>query len=162
MKFTVDITREDYSDFNKFHFMKTRLNRTILTGLLTVIVLEYLLNRNEFDLTVTIISSLACVLVYSWAIYRSLNKTKKIPDNDGTILGPKEMEFADDKISYSSKNSQGTCEWTSIKFLRESSKAFYLYMDTNMAMLVPKRTFTTDNELEDFRKIISRKVTQTG
>jgi len=115
MKLTIDITREDYSDFNKFHFINTKLKRTIFTGLLTVILLEYLLNRTQFNLTATIISSIACIAIYYWAINRSLNKTKNIPDNDGTILGPKEMEFADDKISYSTKNSQGTCEWSEIK-----------------------------------------------
>jgi hypothetical protein len=160
MKLTIDITREDYSDFNKFHFMNTKLKRTIFIGLLTVILLEYLLNRTQFDLTATIISSIACIVIYFWAINRSLNKTKNIPDNDGTILGLKEMEFADDKISYSTKNSQGTCEWSSIKYLKESSKAFYLYMDTNMALLIPKRTFTTENELEDFRKILNKKISQ--
>ena len=160
MKLTIDITREDYADFNKFHFMQTRLNRTILTGVLAVLILEYILNRDGFDLTATIISSLVCIVFYCWAIYRSLNRTKNIPDNDGTILGPKEMEFGDDKITYSTKNSQGTCEWTSIKYLKESSKAFYLYMDANMAMIIPKRTFMTDTALEDFRKLVGTKVTK--
>ena len=159
MKLTIDISREDYSDFNKFHFMNTKLKQTILYGVLLVIVLEYLLNRNEFNLTATIISSIGCLGVFWWAINRSLNKTKNIPDNDGTILGQKEMEFGDDKITYTTKNSQGTCEWASVKYLKESPKAFYLYMDANMAMLVPKRTFGTEDELEEFRNIINKKVT---
>jgi Ca2+/Na+ antiporter len=160
MKLTIDITREDYSDFNKFHFIKTKLKRSILIGLLTLISMEYFVNRDHFDLTLTIIISIVCIVVYCWATYQGLNKTKNTPDNDGAILGPKEMEFGDDKISYATKNSQGSYDWTSIKYLRESSKAFYLYVDTNMAMLVPKRTFGNENELEDFRKIISKKVPQ--
>ena len=160
MKLTIDITREDYSDFNTFHFLKTRLTRTLLTGLLTLVAVEYLINRNQFDLGLTIFSSIVCIVVYFWAVYRSLKKTKNIPDNDGSILGPKHMEFADDKIYYSTKNSQGNCEWSSIKYLKENSKAFYLYMDANMAILVPKRIFVNSDDLNSFRKIINSKVTR--
>ena len=158
MKLIVNITREDYSDFNKFHFLKTRLNRTIIIGLLTVIILQYLLNRPEFNLIATVISTIACIVIYIFMIYRSLNRTKNIPDSDGTILGQKEMEFKDDRIIYSTKNSQGTCEWASIKSLKENSTAFYLYMDTNMAMLIPKRSFISNQEQENFRKLIRQKI----
>lgn len=158
MKLTIDISRQDYADFNKFHFLKTKLKRTLITGALTVIILQLFLNREQFDLTATIISSVACILVYVFAINRSLNKTKSIPDNDGTILGQKEMEFAEDKIIYKTANSEGSSDWTTIKKLEESSKAFYLYMDTNMAMLVPKRVFKDKSDEEIFKTLIRQKI----
>ena len=70
MKLTIDISRQDYADFNKFHFFKTNLKRTVITGALTVIILQLFLNREQFDLTATIVSSIACALVYIFAINR--------------------------------------------------------------------------------------------
>lgn len=158
MKLTIDISRQDYADFNKFHFFKTKLKRTVITGALTVIILQLFLNREQFNLTATIVSSIVCVLVYVFAISRSLNKTKSIPDNDGTILGQKEMEFAEDKIIYKTANSEGSSDWTTIKKLEESSNAFYLYMDTNMAMLVPKRVFKDKSDEETFKILVRQKI----
>lgn len=89
---------------------------------------------------------------------RILNKTKSIPDNDGTILGQKEMEFAENKIVYKTANSEGSSDWTTIKKLEESSKAFYLYMDTNMAMLVPKRVFKDKSDEETFKTLVRQKI----
>ena len=158
MKLTIDISRQEYSDFNKFHFIKTRLKRTIITGVLTVIILQFFLNREHFNLTATVVSSIACVLVYGFAINRSLNKTKSIPDNDGAILGQKVMEFTEDKITFKTTNSEGSSDWRTIKKLEESSKAFYLYMDTNMAMLVPKRVFKDKSDEDAFKILVRQKI----
>lgn len=158
MKLTFVISRQDYADFNKFHFFKTRLKRTVITGLLTVIIMQLFLNREQFNLTATIFSTAVCLAVYVFAINRSLNRTKSIPDNDGTILGRKEIEFTDDRIFYKTANSGGSGAWTTIKKLEEYSKAFYLYMDTNMAMLVPKRVFKDKSEEETFKTFVIQKI----
>lgn len=158
MKLKIDISRQDYADFNKFHFLKTKLKRTVITGVLTLTILQLFLNREQFNLTATIVSSVVSVLVYLFVINRSLKKTKSIPDNEGTILGQKEMEFADDKIFYKTANSEGNSAWTTIKKLEESSKAFYLYMDTNMAMLVPKRAFKDKSEEDTFKTFVRQKI----
>ena len=158
MKLTFDITREDYFEFNKFHFLKTKLKRTIILGVLTLVILQLFLNREQFDWTATIISSTICVLVYIYAIKRSLDKTKNIPDKNGTILGQKEMEFTDEKIIYKTSNSEGSSGWATIKNIKESPKAFYLYMDTNMAMLVPKRVFKEGADEAAFRNLVNQKI----
>jgi hypothetical protein len=158
MKLIIDITRQDYADFNKFHFVKTTLKRTVLTLALTIFVIQLFLNREQFDWVLTLFSSTVCGLVYYFIINRSLNKTKHIPDHDGAILGQKELEFLEDKIAYKTPNSEGSSAWTSIKKLEESSKAFYLYMDTNMAMLVPKRVFVHKSDEDAFKEFVQSKI----
>lgn len=158
MKLTIDISRQDYADFNKFHFIKTKLKGTVITGVLTVIFLQIFLNREQFNLTATIVSSTAWLLMYVLVISRRLNKTKRIPDNDGTILGQKEIEFCEDKIIYKTEKSDGSNAWTTIKKLEESSKAFYLYMDTNVAMVVPKRVFKDKADEDEFKTLVIRKI----
>lgn len=158
MKLVVDISRQDYADFNKFHFLKTKLKRTVVIGVLSLIILQLLISDEQFDLTATVIYSAIYTLVYAFAINRSLNRTKSIPDNNGTILGQREMEFTEDKIIYKTANSEGSSTWETIKKMEESSKAFYLYMDTNMAILVPKRFFKDKLEEETFSILVKQKI----
>jgi|GEM_PF-2528380 len=44
--------------------------------------------------------------------------------------------------------------WSTINFLQESSKAFYLYIDTNMAISIPKKCFTSKTEIERFETYV--------
>ncbi len=68
------------------------------------------------------------------------------------------MEFTDDKIIYKASNSEGSNDWAMIRNVKESSKAFYLYMDTNMAILVPKRAFKDKAEEVGFRDLVNQKI----
>lgn len=158
MILTIDITREDYADFNKFHFFKKKLKRTIIIGATTLLILQLLIRRDQLNLTFSVFSSILFVSIYIFMIYRGLNKTKNIPDKNGSILGQKVMEFSLDKISYKTTNSEGSSDWTTIKKLEESSKAFYLYMDTNLAMVVPKRVFKDKSEEDAFKSLVVQKV----
>ena len=158
MILTIDITREDYADFNKFHFFKTKLKRTIIIGATTLLILQLLIRRDQLNLTFSVFSSILFVSIYIFMIYRGLNKTKNIPAKNGSILGQKVMEFSLDKICYKTTNSEGSSDWTTIKKLEESSKAFYLYMDTNLAMVVPKRVFKDKSEEDAFKSLVVQKV----
>ena len=63
-----------------------------------------------------------------------------------------------DKITFKTTNSEGSSDWKTKKKLEESSKAFYLYMDTNMAMLVPKRVFKDKSDEDAFKILVRQKI----
>ncbi len=158
MKLIIDISRDDYADFNKFHYLKYNLKRTILYPVLALIFILYYVNREGFNLTSTLITPFIFVIVYVLSINRTINRTKKIPNNDGAILGEKEYEFSDDIISYKTNNAEGSLNWSTVLKLEESTNAFYLYMDTNMALIVPKRVFKDQAEEEAFKNIVKGKI----
>lgn len=158
MKLSIEITRDDYSEFCKFHFMQTKLKRTIITGLITVSIMLLYFNRNGFDWFLSLIGITVYPIIFIFTLKRALNKTKKIPDSNGLILGKKELEFTEDLIIYSASTSQGTYEWSSIQKLKENSKAFYLYMDANMAIMVPKKALNSASETDEFRQLVFRKI----
>jgi hypothetical protein len=158
MKFIVDFTREDYADFAKFHFRKKSLVKIIIFFVVFIALLQLYINRDGFSLNRTIYSSLAGAIAAFIMMYISLNNTKNIPKDDGTILGEKEMEFNEEGISYRMANAEGSQRWQSIKSLEESSKAFYLYMDTVMAIAVPKRVFKDKIEEAAFRDMVKQKI----
>ncbi len=72
MKLIIDITRKDYVEFNKFHFVKTRLKRTIITGCLTLVAFQLIVNQEkQYDWIWIVISSIVFALVYVFMINRS-------------------------------------------------------------------------------------------
>ena len=157
IKLSFELQRENYMNFNKFHYKKTQLKKTLITGGLVLIILQVALNLNKFDLIATIISSIIFNAIYFFLISRSLNNTKKIPKDDGSILGRKEIEFSDTGIAYMDKNSSGNFNWSAIKSLQSDTTEFYLYTDANMAIVIPKRIFNSDTEIVEFEEYINDK-----
>jgi hypothetical protein len=158
MKLHTEITRQDYAEYNRYHFFQTKLKKTIFLGLLTLISIQLILNREHFELVETIVSTIVAITIFIFLLNRNLNKTKNIPDNNGTILGEKEYDFTVNNITYNTKDSKGTIEWSLIKYQKESPTTFYLYTDSIMAIIIPKRYFKNSQELDEFRELISQRI----
>lgn len=138
MNLSTEITREDFYEFNRYHFMKTKLKNTIFLGLITIVVLQIVLNFNEFDLIPTIVSTITMFLIYPWLVMRSIKKTSNMPDKNGSILGRKNYEFGEEQIKYKTDRSEGQIAWKSITKLGIGRKAYYLYIDSMMALVFPR------------------------
>lgn len=158
MKLTIDITRDDYADFNKFHLFSKKLKRMVIIGLLTIISVQLLMDYENFSWVVTLISSVICIIIYFLIAKIGLNATRNIPSKDGAILGEKDIEFTEDNIYYKAPTSEGTINWTAVKKFKDSKKAFYLYMDTHMALVVPKRFFKDGTQEMEFRDLVNSKI----
>src|SRR5260221_1792076 len=117
MKLEIEINRQDYSDFNIFHFYKTRLVRSIIICSVVIIILQSILNKDKVNIPATVFSSIVAIIVYFAMIYYSLTNTKKIPKDDGAILGKRELEFTNDTIICREKYSISNSNWTTIKSL---------------------------------------------
>lgn len=161
MKVSFDLNREDFADLQKYDFKKNRLKKVIIVMIGTLVVLQLALNSDGFDLFATIISSLSAIIAIVLVVKRSLNRTYKIPDKNGAILGEKNFEFSEEKIIYSSNNSEGSYKWTTILSLEESKKSFFLYIDKHMAILIPKRAFSRDTEVAHFRNYVNSKISKS-
>lgn len=158
MTIKIDITREDYSDFNIHHFIKTRLVRTVFTGIATIILMEYLLNRDGFHLIATVVSVLVCLVIYVVLIVTQLRRTSNIPKDGGAILGVKILEFNEDSINCKASDSTTDFKWSLISCVDNGKKAIYLYLETNMAIIIPKRCFSTESEQIEFIGFVNKKI----
>lgn len=160
MKLDIEITRQDFSNFNFYYFKKKSLLRTSLTGLMGLLIVQYFLNKDKESLNVSmiVISSIIYILLFVVLMYINLSRSKSIPKDNGSLLGTKVYEFSDDHISFSDKDSSGQIQWNAIQSLEEDSKSFYLFLDTIMAILIPKRYFTNKSEEQAFRNFIQSKL----
>lgn len=160
MKIEVDITRQDYLNFNLYHFRKKNLLRTVLTGLTGLVLTQYLINKGKATVNVVevIVFSVFYIALFAVIMYFNLARSKSIPKDNGSFLGKKVFDFSDDYIFYSDIDSEGRFQWNAIKSLEEDSKAFYLYLDTIMALMIPKRHFVSKLEEQAFRNYVQSKL----
>jgi len=157
MKIVVDITREDYADFAKHHFMKNGFKKSIIIYSIAFIVIQlYFLINFGINLFAIIFSTVIFWLTCFLLIYFRLKSTKKIPLKDGSFLSKTEYEFSDDKILYNSENSQGAVNWATVKKFEEGKNAFYLYIDSIVAYVIPKRVFKNEEEMTAFQNLVER------
>lgn len=160
MKIEIDITRQDYLNFNFYHFRKKNLIRTAVIGLIGLIILQYSINKEKETVSIiaVAISSILYIFIFAVIMYFSLARSKSIPKDNGSFLGKKVYVFSEEYISFSDKDSDGRLQWNAIKSLEEDSKAFYLYLDTIMTLLIPKRYFVDKSEEQAFRNYVQNKL----
>ncbi len=159
MKLVVDITREDYADFAKHHFMKNGLRKSIIMYSIAYIIIQlYFLINYGINLFAIIFSTVIFWLTCFLLIYFRLKSTKKIPLKDGSFLSDTEYIFLEEKILYKSKDSEGSLNWSIIKRFDNGKKAFYLYTDSLIAYVIPKRVFQNEEEMIVFRNLVERKI----
>jgi len=157
MKLDFEITREDYAGFNKHHFIKKRLKRTILFVALLIVLVE-ISDGKEFDLNLSIMTASITLpiifLIYVLALY----STRYMALKNGSILGSREMEFTDENITCKTKDSQMSSNWSAVKSFQKGNKAYYLYLDKNCAYIIPKRAFQSQSDQENFERYVTSKL----
>lgn len=163
MKVNVDINRQDYADFCFFVFRKTRLLQTIVYGLAIFFILLFFINRDKHSLSLTniLMALFFFSAIYSFQIYFRLSNSKNYPLENGAFLGRREYDFSEDFISFTSKNSEGKMQWDAIKSIGIGKKAYYLYMDRNMAIVIPKRCFLDKEEVTNFAGFVQKKISSS-
>jgi len=159
MKIEIEITRDDYLSFNLYHFRKRNLVKTIITGLGGLLILQLAVNINNSSVNIETIlmTTFLYVSIFSLLMYMNLVKTKGIPKDGGAFLGWKKYDFADDYILFQDKDSDGRFQWNVIKSVEEDRKAFYLYIDNILAIVIPKRYFGDKVEEKTFLRYIQDK-----
>src|SRR5690606_12455625 len=160
MKIEIEITRQDFMNFNLYHFRTKSLVRTSIIGLAGLLILQYSINKDEENMSIMTvgITSIFYILIFAAIMYFSLARSKSVPKENGSFLGKKVYEFSEESISFSDKDSDGRLHWQAIKSFEEDSKGFYLYLDTIMAVLIPKRYFADKTEEKTFRDFVQSKL----
>lgn len=159
MRLNVEITREDYADFSKHHFMKNGFRKSIILYSISYIIIQlYFLVNYGINLFAIIFSTVIFWLTCFLLIHFRLKSTKKTPLKDGSFLSDTEYVFSDEKILYKSKDSEGSLNWSIIKRFDIGKKAFYLYTDSLIAYVIPKRVFQNDEEMKAFQNLVERNI----
>jgi len=161
MKFEIetDLTSEDYATYNKHLFNKGKLKKYILFSVIMSLVLPYIItDYKQPRLSEFIISFIVFNSIFIGYLYYRLGKTKNIPMRDGTTLGKRKYILQDNEFICEKANAESKIKWSGIKSMDVTSKAIYLFVDTNQAFIIPKRSFADIQAQNEFLETVNRKI----
>lgn len=155
MELEVEMTREDYGGFNRYYFfnkgLKKRLNLMIGIILIVPLIIQsgkpfsielYLKEAGTFVLYLLPVLSISYLVV--------LNKIRKLPDKDGSLLGYKKFIFNDECLIEETKYNRNEYRWKGVKSIESNQKYIFIFVDNMAAYVIPKRYFSSENETNSF------------
>ena len=162
------LTDEDYIEFNEFHQLihsevgKRNLFKLRLIGPMISIVI-FILARAEIMLIVTevivlCIFSIVCVTQAKKIMKRGIRKTiLKMKETEGLpFAGETTLNFTEDQIIEITKGYEVKVDYKKVEDVCETEEAFYVYMSSVQAIIIPKRVLDQDKE-KKLRQVLSKK-----
>jgi hypothetical protein len=96
-------------------------------------------------------------LLLHWAVVLPL-KWRRIYKQQQSLHRPFSLEITDDGISGESENLQGATPWSDYVRWKEGNGVFLLYWSDVLFQIIPFRFFKDDEQMREFRNILSQKV----
>ncbi|HXB42082.1 MAG TPA: YcxB family protein [Bacteroidia bacterium] len=158
MKLNIDLTKQDYADFYRLHFLKQNLKGTIFFGVLILTLLEVYFYWDGAAVSELLICGIIMSAVYIGILFLAVSNAGSLSKLSGTTLGKREMELTEEQVTC---NINGTCvnyAWKDVINFTDAKTAFYLYVGTKMAFIIPKRVFENSDTQNNFMSYVSSKL----
>ena len=97
------------------------------------------------------------ILVGILLLLMVLNEQKKIlePKENGFVFGPTVYEFLVEGINIKKENSESFTGWGTVEKVFDAKDYFYIFLDHNLAYIIPKRSFPSPEKLNEFVAMIN-------
>jgi YcxB-like protein len=161
------ISEQEYKDF--YYFLgwlspdkkNERIKYYIVNYLIFFGVMNifFIINRvPPLEATIIIVEVLLAALWYFYLNYRIKRHyhkfgTKVFKDSDKENS---EMILSESGIFGKSKEAEVHYKWSAFTKKFETANAFYLYISSNMGLVIPKRVFKSVAEKDSFEKMLSQ------
>jgi len=153
-------------DFNKYTASaikfwskkkKRKFNRIdlFLYAGLFFLLLFYLMGN---DLMLNWIDFLAGFIAGTLLLLMVLNEQKKIlePKENGFVFGPTVYEFSNEGIRIKKEDNESFTRWDTVEKVFDAKEYFYIFIDHNLAYIIPKRTFISSDKLQEFVVLLNQ------
>lgn len=80
----------------------------------------------------------------------------------GYDLGPTRYEVLPAGINIKMRLDEEQFNWSDFQDLRETERSLFLMFDKNRGVLLPKRAFSSDREIQDFKALFARLTANTA
>ena len=161
------ISEQEFKDFyyfvgwlapdKKSYRIKYHLS-SILSYVIIFVFIYYLKGFLYFNFITALIFLIPVIGLYYYTNYRMKthfqNYGKKVyndSDKDNS-----EMIIGESGISVKNKDAEAHYKWSAFVKKYETDAAYYLYMSTNIGLIIPKRVFNSTAQKESFEKILSQ------
>lgn len=166
MKFTFNLTEQDYLDFNMFtvknypfYIKRKKLFRIIFAvipfGTALVFWLLEGAKRNRVDFIVGILVTMVPLSILFWfgfpkyfdaTVLRNAKKVLSFKGGKNNILGERSLFFEEGAIRTVTEYEESLIQYRAITEIKQSEKAVYLYTAPMMALILPLRVFADEAE----------------
>lgn len=156
MKIDIDINKNDYWICNKYMVFNTpKIRNTYIILLIAfpvfMIVLLSILLNNTITIYFSIFTGfLIGIIADIFWIYLVKRQVMKFPDNKKGLLGKHTIEIIETGVNESTSVNEGFTYWKGIKEINQDKNSIYIILDTLMALIIPKRSFSSENEAIEF------------
>uniref|UniRef100_UPI0032174246 YcxB family protein n=1 Tax=uncultured Draconibacterium sp. TaxID=1573823 RepID=UPI0032174246 len=166
MEINVDLTREDYIDFNKYFFLKKGLKKRIYIVIIIALMIPLIVDYGQpFEiftyLKTAVLAGFIFGLIYFGGMMITIKRTGKLPSDNGSLLGKKKFIITDEGLVEDCESNRNLQKWKGIKSIETNDNSIFIFIDTLVAYVIPKRSFKDEAEIENFIKIIQEKIKAT-
>lgn len=175
-KFNVNITEQDYLDFNVFaatktpHGKRTILRtRLILTAIFAIATLLIWLTKKGGTTSIVMTALFALILLYFQlylvrrvenslkAYIKNLKKQGKLPYSPYSTV-----EFGDESIIETDENSVTERKYSAVETVVVDKKAVYVFIGAAQAFILPFSCFGSREQIDEFISFIESKRPQVS
>lgn len=166
---TFSLTREEYFEYNYFTAWSApsrRRYRLWYYGrvflLYSAVAGIYIVGNHSHNLYVDVsIFSLIALIYFSLvpslvkrSIRRRVQQILEQPENSH-ILGESEIVLSDQGISDKDSESESRYSWEAVVRKEETPLSYFLYTNSYHAIVIPKRTLKTRQEMEELNRLLN-------
>ncbi|MFN6946490.1 MAG: YcxB family protein [Cytophagaceae bacterium] len=159
IEISIDLTRDDYGDFNRFWFQKKGLKKRLYIVAFMALTFPFLFNSDHPFHLLNYIFEVALVAIifgsiYIGGMYLIVSRTGKYPSENGSILGKRTFIITEEGLIEESETNKTLQRWKGIKGVETNKRSVFIFVDNIAAYIIPKRFFTSEQEQNAFIKAI--------
>lgn len=161
MKLEYQLTRKDLGTFNAYYYWKNKTGSAIL-GAIIMSVMGFILinsnNRRELNMPVAIICLVIALLVYFLLIKLQLKKYGDYFKENGPMLSKKEVELTEQYFISTDTFEEIRIKWRAFSKIEAGKHAIYLFMESPMAVIIPKSAFDNEVQVDKFINYVKERI----
>lgn len=166
MEITIEVNRNDFKKFNNYIFSKSKIFKIFKYGPAILLVLYVLLTniKNDYSHPVIMIGTQIVFMLIIYFVIMLLLKpfqgilVKRIPKEDGGALGEHKFRISDEGLWESTEYNESLFKWSGIKSIVSNKKYIFIFIDTHMGHIIPKRYFDSEEDCSLFLETLKSKI----
>ncbi len=161
-----DVTRANMDialgRFTPYKWLTLGISSALLSAMFAVVLFPQIMKSPDRWLEILLIGFVGLIgwpaILVAAIRLNSKKPAKSLLQSTPSLQGPTHWLFSDGGIRVDSPTASSHIEWKTYVRVRETGMQFLLYPQTQLAHVIPKRFFSTKEQVSSFREMIRRRV----